>query len=148
MRYLILLCLVPSLAQATDLHINVFLVVKQDRVAPEPKTVHANLEHHFVLREDGSLEDKFRAAGRFPEDKQRTSKLGKSLKVIDNRTIRKTWRVGEQTRELTITAVGKSCIAEMKIKNASGAFQSLSTSLNTMAVYRNTSVEKIDCRIE
>ena len=148
MRWLILTCLVPFAAQAKDLHIDVDYVLKQERVRPSPKIVTPTIEHHFMLHENGSVDEQFHTGGPFPENHKASSKLGEDLRVIDSRTIKKSWPVGAQTRVLTITTDGAACNATLDIKNGAGEFKSFSTDLNTTALYRNSSVVSTRCKIE
>jgi hypothetical protein len=148
MRFLLLLLLVPFPAFAKDITIDVSYVIKQERIRPDPKIVHAQLSQHFVLHENGKVDEAFHTGGKFPVDHQSSSKLGRDLKVSDDRTVKKSWRVGAQTRELTVTTIGTECVATLTIKNGLEEFKSFSTDLNTIAIYRNSEVESTKCKIE
>jgi hypothetical protein len=143
-----LLLFMPSAAVAQGVKIQVEYVLKQERVKPEPKIVRPLISHHYVLRQNGTVDESFHTGGKFPEDQKSASKLGSKIRVVDDRTIKRTWRVGAQTRELTITTVGTSCVAKLEIRNPAGEFKSFSTDLNTSALYRNSEVESTKCKIE
>jgi hypothetical protein len=146
--FLGLIFLVPCAAEAQDAKIHVEYVLKQERVRPEPKIVRPRISHQYVLHQNGTVDGTFHTGGKFPENQKSASKLGKKIKVLDDRTIKSTWRAGAQTRELTITTVGTSCVAKLQIKNPTGEFKSFSTDLNTTALYRNSEVESTTCKIE
>jgi hypothetical protein len=148
MRWLFLLLLVPYAASAKDISIHVDFVVRQERISPEPKIVTPTIQLHFVLHEDGSADEASHTGGKHPFDAKRTSKLGQHLKVVNANTIKRSWKVGAQTREITITTEGQSCTAKAEIKNGAGEFKSFSTDLNTTALYRNSTVESTTCKIE
>jgi hypothetical protein len=148
MRLLALLFLIPLSAQAKDINIDVIYVIKQERVRPEPKVVHPELTQHFVLHESGTVDTTSQTRGKFPMHSQSSSRIGQILKVSDEQTVKKTWHLGPQKRELTITTVGTGCTATLKITNGAAEYKSFSTDLNTPAVYRNSEVESTRCRIE
>jgi hypothetical protein len=148
MRFLLLLLLVPFPAFAKDINIYVSYVIKQERIRPDPKIVHPQISQHFVLHENGKVDEAFHTGGKFPVDHQSSSKLGRELKVSDDRTVKRSWRVGAQARELTVTTIGTECVATLTIKNGLGEFKSFSTDLNTVASYRNSEVESTKCKIE
>jgi hypothetical protein len=148
MRWLILIAFVPCAAWAKDVNIRVEYVLRQERVKPDPKIVTPTIKQSYVLHDDGSLEEAFSTGGAHPINEKRASKLGHHLKVIDSNTIKRVWKVGAQTRELTITTEGANCTAKMEIKNGAGQFTALSTDLGKTALYRNSTVESTTCKIE
>src|SRR3954463_7762110 len=100
MRWLLLFCILPFAAQADDLSIHASYVVRQERIRPSPKIVTPTIEHHFVLHENGVVDERAHTGGSFPKTHQSSAKLGEGLKVLDDRTIRRTWIVGAQIREM------------------------------------------------
>jgi hypothetical protein len=88
------------------------------------------------------------SSGKYSDRSERSTRLGQDqFKVINQRTLSRTWRLGAQQRTMTITTQGKSCTARLDITGSS-EYTALSTELNQMAVYRNAQVESITCRIE
>jgi len=142
-----LVLLAPCSAQA-DTHIYVEYIVRQERVSPQPQIVRPRISHHFVLHDGGAVSSVSQSSGKYSDKSERSTQLGKDqFKVVDQRTLSRTWSMGAQQRKLTITTQGKSCTARLDI-TGSPEFRALSTDLNQMAVYRNTQVESITCRIE
>jgi hypothetical protein len=147
-RWLFLIFFVPSVAEAGEVNIYVDYVVRQERVRPQPQIVRPLISQHFVLQEGGKVDVAYDVGGKYPDKGKTSSRLGKPLlKVIDQRTLSATWSLGDQRRTLTVTTEGKTCTAKLDI-TGSPEFRSRSTDLNQMAVYRNTQVESITCRIE
>jgi hypothetical protein len=144
---LCLFVLVPFVARA-ETHIYVEYVVRQERVSPQPQIVRPRLTQHFILRDGGTVDAVSTASGRYPDRFQSSTRLGKDqFRVVNQRTISRTWSLGAQRRTLTVTTDGKGCRANLAI-TGSTEFQARSTDLNQMALYRNTQVESITCRIE
>jgi hypothetical protein len=103
---------------------------------------------HVVLRENGTVDDKVIASGKYPEEHRSSTRLGKErFRVVDERTISRTTWLGDQRRTLTVTTQGNACTAKLAI-TGSPEYRGHSTGLNQMAVYRNTQVESITCRIQ
>ena len=147
MRWLVLVALTPCAAWAGDTNIRVEYVLKQERVKPDPKIVTPTINQSYVLHENGSVDEAFSTGGAHPHSEKRASKLGHHLKVINSNTIKRIWKVGAQTRELTITTEWLNCTARMEIKNGAGEFTAFSTDLGKTALYRNSTVESTTCKI-
>ena len=122
MRWALLLFIIPGVANASDTIIRVEYVLRQERVKPEPKIVTTKIEQRFVLHENGRVEETFSIGGKHPHTSRRSSALGEELKVRNASTVKRVWKVGAQTRELTISTQGANCVATMEIKNGAGEF--------------------------
>ena len=92
-RLLLLIFLVPCTAEAEDIHIYVDWVVRQERISPQPQIVRPRVSLHVVLRENGTVDDKIITSGKYPEEHESSTRLGKErFRVVNERTIsRTTW---------------------------------------------------------
>lgn len=148
MRWLLLFLLFPFAAQAADINISVEYVLTQERIRPDPKIVHPRVTVHLVLHEDGSVDDYVHVPGPYARNTAHASRLGQQrVRVVNSHTITRSWSDGPQKRKLTIVTSGNSCTAMLAISGPSEHI-GYSTDLNTNAVYRNTHVDSINCRIE
>lgn len=148
MRWLVLLALFPCAAWAKDTTIRVEYTLRQERVRPDPKIVTPTIKQTFVLHEDGSVDEVFATGGAHPYNEKNALKLGKHVKVVNSNAIKRSWKVGAQTRELTILTEASTCSAKVEIKNGAGEFTAYSTDLGKTALYRNSTVEGTACKIE
>lgn len=148
MRWIVLLCLVPTAAHATDLHITVEYVMVQERVRPDPKTVYPHLTRHIILHEGGGIDETSLVKGAHPDANAGSTRLGRGrFKVVNEHTITRSWSMGAQKRTLTVTTNGTDCKATMNISGAT-EFAAYSVDHGVPAVYRNAQLQSISCKIE
>jgi len=149
MRYIVLLALLmPCSAQAADTVVRVRYVIAQERIRPEPKVVRATVFVRLILKDNGEVEDHAVARGKYSRSSDHRAKLGGDrIKVIDAHTITRTTHVGNQTLVLTVKTEGSGCAASLDISGPP-EMVARSIDLNTMATYRNTRIESMDCTIE
>ena len=148
MRWLVLLCLVPCAAQATDLHITVEYVMTQERVRPDPKTVYPHMTRHFILHEGGGIDETSLVRGAHPDANEGSTRLGKDrFRVVNAQTITRSWSTGAQKRTLTVTTNGTGCKATLSISGAN-EFTAPSVDHGVPGVYRNAQLQSISCKIE
>jgi hypothetical protein len=149
MRFVLLsLILMPCAAQANDTRIDVEYTIVQERVSPSPAIVHPRIHQQIVLHEGGTIDNSTTVSGRFGTHFDRSDRLGsKRFKVSNTNTITRNTSEGGQHRRLTVTTHGTGCTATLDITGPS-EHVAYSTGLNTKALYRNTRVESISCKIE
>jgi hypothetical protein len=138
-------------ADSGDTVITVEYVVRHERIRPSPKLKHGRGTMQIVLHADGTITDQHHGYG--PHAKpasERKYRLGAGkYRVIDQRTIKRVYRSGDEKRVLTVSVNGQSCAADIKFETASGKTEhrQYSTELGVQAVYGPSTLDHISCSI-